>query len=75
MDNPQFQDRELKCLLCGEPFIWTSGEQVFITDLCQKGKLDEKRQDGSIRTGKVVEPKRCKDCRMKKKLGYTSFKK
>lgn len=62
----EYQDKELTCV-CGKPFIWTSGEQEFMNDLLQKGKLDEEQPDGTIRPGRVIPPKRCKDCRMKKK--------
>ena len=51
-----FQDIQLTCI-CGEQFTWTSGEQTFMHDLYNKGKLD----------GRVVAPKRCKACRLKKK--------
>lgn len=48
-------------------FIWTAGEQVFMDNLLQKGMLDRENPDGTKSPGEVVEPKRCKDCRMKKK--------
>lgn len=54
----QYQDIELVCL-CGKPFTWTKGEQEFINDLLSKGKVQE-----------VSQPKRCKDCRAKKKQHY-----
>lgn len=54
MEN-QYQDIELTCL-CGMPFIWTSGEQKFINDLLESGKIP------SVQT-----PKRCLECRKKRK--------
>jgi CxxC-x17-CxxC domain-containing protein len=36
-----FQDRSIKCVDCGEPFIWTVGEQVFFHD---KGLKNEPKR-------------------------------
>lgn len=52
--NP-YQDIEFVCI-CGEPFVWTKGEQGFMHDLEAKGKIPS-----------VQEPKRCVPCRKKKK--------
>ncbi|KKT20036.1 MAG: hypothetical protein UW07_C0019G0008 [Candidatus Nomurabacteria bacterium GW2011_GWF2_43_8] len=52
--NP-YNDIELVCL-CGEPFVWSAGEQTFINDLYEKGKIPS-----------VQQPKRCVPCRKKKK--------
>ena len=50
-----FQDIELVCA-CGKEFIWSIGEQEFINDLYNKGKIE-----------KVNQPKRCVSCRRKNK--------
>ena len=63
----EFFDKTLTCVDCNEDFIWTAGEQEFIYDLKEKGKLDEKMPDGSIKIGEVKHPRRCIECRKKKK--------
>lgn len=50
-----YQDIELTCV-CGKKFLWTKGEQSFMNDLLEKGKIPE-----------VKTPKRCKECRAKNK--------
>lgn len=57
----QFEDIELTCI-CGAPFTWTSGEQGFLQSLIDDGKTN---RDGSTIT--FTQPKRCKECRLKKK--------
>jgi CxxC-x17-CxxC domain-containing protein len=37
----EFQDHPIKCLDCGEAFIWTAGEQVFFHD---KGLKNEPKR-------------------------------
>ena len=37
----EFQDRGIKCVDCGEDFIWTAGEQVFFHD---KGLKNEPKR-------------------------------
>lgn len=62
-----FKDIEIICS-CGQHFTWTSGEQAFVYDLLNKGKLD--RVDGRTGNpipGEVKQPKRCKECRLQKK--------
>jgi len=54
MYNP-YEDITLNCT-CGREFIWTAGEQAFMNDLYEKGKIAE-----------VCAPKRCKECRLEKK--------
>lgn len=49
------QDIQIRCA-CGEEFVWTVGEQRFMQSLLSDGKITELRS-----------PKRCKDCRAKKK--------
>ena len=51
----QYQDIELTCL-CGNGFVWTSGEQEFMYDLEKNGKIPS-----------VSEPKRCIPCRKENK--------
>lgn len=50
------QDIQIRCA-CGAEFEWTIGEQRFMKGLLAEGKISELRQ-----------PKRCKDCRAKKKM-------
>jgi hypothetical protein len=57
-----FEDINLVCL-CGKPFVWTAGEQKFINELKEAGKLDEEMPDGSVKAGEVKPPRRCLDCR------------
>ena len=54
--NTDYQDKELVCALCNERFIFTSGEQSFLNDLKDKGKISF-----------VVQPKRCPACRQKRR--------
>ena len=51
----QYQDISLVCT-CGQSFVWTEGEQHFMNRLVEEGRVD-----------KVNQPKRCPDCRAKKK--------
>jgi hypothetical protein len=44
---------------CGKDFIWTGGEQSFMHDLVEDGKIQE-----------FTQPKRCPECRAKKKARY-----
>ena len=37
----EFQDRQIKCLDCGDDFVWTAGEQVFFHD---KGLKNEPKR-------------------------------
>lgn len=59
--NKMFEDKELNCTECGRDFIWTSGEQGFMNGLYESGKIKS-----------VIEPKRCPDCRQKKKARYSN---
>ena len=54
--NTNYEDKEIVCALCDTNFMWTSGEQSFLNDLKDEGKIQF-----------VVLPKRCPDCRRKKK--------
>ena len=58
MTSPNYQDKEIQCE-CGEYFVWTKGEQKFMNRLLQQGKVK-----------KVTEPKRCKECRIKKRAKF-----
>lgn len=49
--NP-YENIELVCVACKNPFTWTSGEQEFLNDLAQKGKINA-----------VIQPRRCSACR------------
>ena len=51
----EYKDIELVCL-CGKPFIWTVGEQTFMNQLKEDGKISA-----------VQTPKRCQSCRVKHK--------
>lgn len=53
--NEEYKDIQLTCL-CGEPFVWEAGEQKFLNDLASDGKIPS-----------VQVPKRCVDCRRKKR--------
>lgn len=50
-----YHDITITCA-CGEQFVWTAGEQEFMNDLLEKGKIQE-----------VKQPKRCKECRLEHK--------
>jgi len=52
------EDITIKCS-CGKVFVWTRGEQEFMEDLLERGKIEE-----------IYSPKRCPDCRRKKKEKY-----
>jgi len=39
--DSEFDDRNIKCVDCGENFIWTAGEQVFFHD---KGLKNEPKR-------------------------------
>jgi len=63
----EYQDIDLVCI-CGNKFTWTKGEQKFVNDLLEKGKLDRyDRASGQTIPGEVKTPKRCKECRLKKR--------
>lgn len=51
-------DLTIRCE-CGELFVWTMGEQIFLTELVEEGKMKE-----------VISPKRCPECRAKKKARF-----
>lgn len=54
--NTEYEDKNLTCVLCTNPFTWTSGEQSFLNDLKKEGKINS-----------IMIPKRCAPCRQKKK--------
>lgn len=57
MSYDGLEDKEYTCGDCGEQFLWTIGEQKFMLNLQEQGKLQ----------GELTEPKRCKECRLRKK--------
>lgn len=50
------EDKELTCCECTDGFVWTEGEQSFMQDLYDSGKIQE-----------IIPPKRCIKCRQKRK--------
>ena len=54
-----YQDSELICIECKKTFVWSRGEKHFINCLYEEGKIQ-----------KVVEPKRCPDCRKEKRKRF-----
>ena len=63
-----YQNIELICKNCGAPFTWSEGEQEFMNDLREKGKLDKLDiNTGETIPGQVKTPTRCRECRLKKK--------
>ena len=60
--NIDYQDKEFTCILCNLPFAWTSGEQSFLNDLLQKGKINS-----------ITPPKRCAPCRQKRQQENNNF--
>lgn len=62
-----FEDIKFDCKDCGKTAVWTKGEQEFMYELKEKGKLDEEQPDGSIKPGEVKPPKRCAACRQKRR--------
>ena len=57
----EYEDMEVVCR-CGVPFVWTQGEQSFLQSLVEEEKVNK---DGSPVT--FTKPKRCEDCRRKKR--------
>jgi hypothetical protein len=53
----QFESKDLTCRDCGQPFIFTAGEQQFFAN-----------QDPPL-----SEPKRCKECRRAKKASRGDY--
>lgn len=59
----KYQDVKIVCSRCGTSFVWTKGEQKFMQDLKEAGKVPE-----------VVTPKRCVRCRIQRKEISESYK-
>lgn len=59
-----FQDIDKVCIEenCKAPFVWTAGEQSFMQQLHDEGKIKE-----------INPPKRCSDCRAAKKKKFEKF--
>ncbi len=55
-NKSNYQDIEKICVQCKRQFTWTSGEQIFINQLHDEGKIQS-----------VTKPKRCLDCRKQRK--------
>ena len=53
--DKEYKDIELVCI-CGESFIWTSGEQKFMDSLVADGKIQF-----------VKQPKHCAFCRTERR--------
>ena len=54
-------DKEIKCVECGEVFLYTEALQKKLQDLFAQGKIEG-----------VSEPKRCQPCRAAKKQAKRS---
>lgn len=54
-----FTEKKFICSQCKSEFTWTIGEQKFMHKLYEQGTIDT-----------VKEPKRCPECRQKKKARY-----
>ena len=60
-------DVEIACVDCEKVFVWTENEKMFLEKLLAEGKL----KDGYGNLRKQIEvPKRCKECRVKRKTAY-----
>lgn len=66
VDELELEDKELQCVEPGCPnggtFIFTRGEQKFLHKLVNEGKTDREGKPMEYR-----EPKRCGECRAKRK--------
>ena len=59
----EYKDIKLTCL-CGKDFLWEAGEQKFMNDLMENGRLDKHDEEGNItEKGTVKPPRRCRECR------------
>lgn len=66
------KDMNLKCIDCGNEFVFTVGAQEFMEGLKRDGKLDRRDEStGEIIAGQVTIPKRCEYCRDIKKSKYS----
>jgi ribosomal protein S6E (S10) len=62
LDEMDLQDKDLTCEDDGQPFVFEAGEQRFLHRLVIEGGKDRNGQPMTYR-----EPKRCRDCRAKRK--------
>ena len=46
-ETSDFQDRSIMCVDCGEPFVWTVGEQVFFHDKGMLANLHELHEEAA----------------------------
>lgn len=58
----QYEDKWLSCKDCGVDFLLEAGEIAFLHRLEEEGKTDA---DGNLM--QYREPKRCRDCRNKRR--------
>ena len=68
----EFQDKNLRCVDCGEEFIWTAGEQLFFADKqfknepkrCKacKTKRASRQTSGSMMRDRVETQATCSAC-------------
>ena len=49
----EFQDKTLNCVDCGDPFIWTAGEQLFFAD---KNFKNEPKRCKSCKAKRAARP-------------------
>ena len=49
----EFQDKSLNCVDCGDPFIWTAGEQLFFAD---KNFKNEPKRCKSCKAKRAARP-------------------
>lgn len=65
-------DKYFVCVDCNNEFCWTSGEQEFLQECFEKQTVNP--MNGSV-VKEVVPPKRCIECRIKRKESYANYKK
>ena len=55
-------DITINCIDCSEPFVWTAKDQEFM-----EGLVGASPSDGFTEVKSVVPPRRCRECRAKRK--------
>lgn len=53
--EPEFTDKPLDCIDCGEEFVWTAGEQEFFRDKGLKHTPKRCRQCKKVKTERIAE--------------------
>lgn len=67
----EYEDKQIKCKDCGETFVHTRGEQSFMQELLDNGKLDHTDEiTGVVTKGILVIPVRCRPCKQLKKKRF-----